>query len=459
MIKENDTAAKYTLLICTLASFLAPFMGSALNLALVDIQQDLNGNQMLLNWLVASFLLASAPLMLIFGRLGDMRGRRDLFIAGLASFGVAALACALAPSIYWLLFCRVVQGMGAAMMFSTGMAILTAAFPPEKRGHVLGINAAAVYSGLALGPVLGGFLTHWLGWRSIFFAMALVAIPAAFGALARLPNDRRKLAYQEFDKSGAVVIAMSLVLLMYGASTLNTNPISPWLAGAGLAGMALFWVVEKKAAHPILNISVFSGNTVFIFSNLAALLNYCATFAVNFLMSLYLLTVRGLDSQHAGMLMLVQPVLMTAVSPLAGKLSDRFPPQIISSVGMGMTAIGTFLLTYLSADTSDTVVIGLFILLGTGFGLFASPNNNAIMSSVEKSLYGVASSSMGTMRMVGQAISMAIVAFIFARDLGPVKVGPEVAPQLLISTHTAFYVFCALCVLGIFASFARGRQA
>lgn len=458
MAADEDKTARYTLLICTLAAFLAPFMGSAINLALVDIQTDLNGNQVLLNWLVTVFILSSAAMLLPFGRLADLRGRRDLFIAGLTAFGAASLACGLAPSMYWLLFFRIIQGIGGSMMYATSIAILTAAYPIEKRGHVLGINAAAIYSGLALGPVLGGFMTHWLGWRSIFISVAILAIPAAVAAFVKMPDDRRPFSWADYDKAGAAVVALGLLLLMYGAGTWNNHYTGPWLTAAGLVCLIAFGFIELKAPRPLLDPRAFRHNTVFLFSNIAALLNYCATFAVNFLMSLYLLAIKGLDSHQAGLLMLVQPVLMTVVSPVAGRLSDRFRPRIISAIGMGLTAVGTFLLMFITADTGNIAIIALFILLGTGFGLFASPNNNAIMSSVAKQFYGVASSTMGAMRSVGQALSMAVVAYIFARDLGPVQISPEVAPQLLASTHAAFAIFTALCVLGILACFAKSPE-
>lgn len=458
MATDQVKTAQYTLLICTLAAFLAPFMGSAVNLALVDIQTDLNGNQVLLTWLVTVFILTSAALLLPFGRLADLAGRRDLFIAGLTAFGAASLACGLAPSMGWLLFFRIIQGVGGAIMAATNMAILTAAFPMEKRGHVLGINAASVYSGLALGPVLGGVMTHWLGWRSIFVSVGILTVPAALAALMKMPADRRPFDTRDYDKAGALVIALSLTLLIYGASTWNSHYTGPWLTAAGGAGLVLFAGIELRALRPILDVRIFKHNPVFLFSNLAALLNYCATFAVNYLMSLYLLTIKGLDSQQAGFLMLVQPVLMTVVSPLAGRLSDRFRPRVIAAAGMAMTAAGTYLLTFISADTEYTAIIALFVLLGTGFGLFASPNNNAVMSSVEKPFYGVASSTLGSMRTVGQSLSMAVVAYIFARNLGPVQVGPEVAPQLLSSIHTAFIIFTVLCLLGIMASFVHAKQ-
>jgi EmrB/QacA subfamily drug resistance transporter len=454
---ENRKTRNRILLVATLSAFLTPFMGSSLNLAIPAIGQDLNGNAIMLNWIVTSFLLVSAAFLLPFGRLADMRGHKRLFVAGIGVFGLASFLCAMTNSMILLLLARILQGLGAAMMFATGTAILTASFPPQDRGKVLGINAGVVYIGLSAGPILGGFLTHYLGWRSIFYMVALWAVVVIWAAQTRVPDDSHPAGEERYDTLGAVLVSFSIIAIIYGASSLYTLSVGPALTMAGVVGLALFVFQEFRSPYPILNVKVLARNTAFAFSNLAALINYSATFSISYLLSLYLQVVRGFGAQSAGTLLLIQPLVMAILSPIAGRLSDRLQPRVVSSVGMAITAAGLVVLATIRQDTDVGIIAGILVLQGLGFALFASPNTNAIMSSVERRYYGVASSTMGTMRLVGQALSMAIVSFIFAANLGQAKIGPEVTSELLTSTNLAFIVFAVMCAVGIFCSLARGN--
>ncbi len=454
---EDIKTRNRILLVATLSAFLTPFMGSSINLAIPAIGQDLHGNAIMLNWIVTSFLLVSAAFLLPFGRLADMYGRKRIYVAGIGIFGAASFLCALSSSLDILLLARVLQGLGATMMFATGMALLTAAFPPQERGRVLGINAAMVYVGLSAGPIVGGFLTHYLGWRSIFYMVGLWSVLVIWAAQAWMPDDRHPVGEERYDTLGALLVAVSLIALIYGTSSLYTVSVAPAVAIAGVAGLAVFAFREFRAPHPLLNVRVLATNAAFAFSNLAALINYSATFSITYLLSLYLQVVRGYGAQAAGLLLLIQPLIMALLSPLTGRLSDRLQPRLVSSVGMAVTTIGLLLLSTIRSETDIRIIVGILVLQGIGFALFASPNTNAVMSSVDRKDYGIASSTLGTMRLVGQALSMAIVSFIFAAHLGKARITPEVAPELITSTNLAFMVFAALCFLGIFCSLARGN--
>lgn len=454
---ENKKTRNRILLIATLSAFLTPFMGSSLNLAIPAIGQDLNGNAIMLNWIVTSFLLVSAAFLLPFGRLADMRGRKRIFVAGIGVFGAASFLCGAANSLVLLLLARIVQGLGATMMFATGMALITAAFPPQERGKVLGLNSAAVYIGLSAGPVVGGFLTHYLGWRSIFYMVALWAVVVIWASQSWLPDDRHPAGEERYDTLGAILVSLSLLALIYGASSLYTLSLGPAITIAGVVGLAAFGFQEFRTPYPLLNVKVLASNATFAFSNLAALINYSATFSISYLLSLYLQVVRGFGAQAAGTLLLIQPLVMAALSPLAGRLSDRLQPRVVSSVGMAITTVGLAVLATIGKDTEIWIVAGILVLQGLGFALFASPNTNAIMSSVDRKDYGIASSTLGTMRLVGQALSMAIVSFIFAAHLGEAKITPAVTPELITSTNLAFVVFAVTCAIGIFCSLARGN--
>jgi MFS family permease len=343
------------------------------------------------------------------------------------------------------------------MIFGTGVAILTSVYPPGARGHALGLNTAAVYSGLSLGPVLGGFIVHTLGWRSVF----LVTVPIAATALAltifRLKGEWADARGEGFDLAGAAIFGAGLVSLMSGFSRLPT-PLGIILTAAGLLALALFVGFELRLQAPLLDLRLFRHNRIFAFSNLAALFNYSATAAVAFLMSLYLQYIKGLPPQRAGLVLVAQPIVMALSSPFAGRLSDRTEPRLIASLGMALSAAGLFLFSFLGPGTSFGFIIGSLVCLGLGFGLFSSPNTNAVMCSVERRHLGIASAALGTARLTGQMLSVGISMMVFALVMGRARIEPAVYPLFLRSARIAFVFFAVLCVAGVFASLARGNR-
>jgi MFS family permease len=390
-----------------------------------------------------------------FGRLADLVGRKRIFALGLSLDIAGATIGALAPSAFLLILARAVQGLGGAMIFSTGVAILTSVYPPGVRGHALGLNTAAVYTGLSLGPVLGGFIVHAWGWRSVFLVTVPVAATALILTIFRLKGEWADARGEGFDLSGSVIFGASLVSLMYGFSRLPSTP-GVILTAAGVLALAGFVVFEMRISAPLLDLRLFRHNRIFAFSNLAALFNYSATAAVAFLMSLYLQYIKGLPPQKAGLVLVAQPIIMAVTSPFAGRLSDRTEPRLIASLGMALSAAGLLLFSFLGPATSFGFIIGSLICLGLGFGLFSSPNTNAVMCSVGKRHLGIASASLGTMRLTGQMLSAGTAMMIFALVMGRAPIEPAVYPLFLRSVHIAFLFFAALCVAGVFASLARG---
>lgn len=342
------------------------------------------------------------------------------------------------------------------MIFGPGVAILTSVFPEGERGKVLGINVASVYLGLSLGPFIGGLLTEHIGWRSIFLVhvpMGLIIVSSIFW---KLPGEWAEAKGEEFDFIGSILYCLTLVAIMYGFALL------PREAGAAviLIGGLGFWAFirwEIKMKSPVLDIFLFRNNKVFAFSNLAALINYSATFGVGFLLSLYLQYLQGYSPLHAGSILVAQPATQAIFSPFAGRLSDKIEPRIVASMGMGFTVAGLSLLTFLNERTALGFILPSLLLLGFGFALFSSPNANAVMSSVEKRFYGVASGTLATMRLVGQMLSMGVVTLLFAVYIGRVPITAASHPLFLGSARTAFYIFATLCLGGIFASLARGK--
>lgn len=449
---------KIVLIVVMGTSFVTPFMGSAMNIAIPSIGQEFAASATDLSWVVTSYILTTAACLLPAGRFADIRGRVRVYVAGIFVFSAATLGCGLAESLAWLLGLRAAQGFGASLIFSTGIALLTAVYPPERRGRVLGLATASTYVGLSLGPVLGGLLSFHFGWRSIFWVSFLLGLLMFFLAWRHLRREAGGAAGEPFDAVGCCLYMTGLVATLHGFANLTGGLAPLLLFGAGVVLLVGFVWFERRQAHPLLEVKLFTDNIAFAFSNLAAMINYCATFAVGFLASLYLQLVLGLDARLAGLVMLSQPVLMAAFSPFAGRLSDHVEPRIVASGGMALTAAGLFGFIFITPFTPLPAVVAILSLIGLGFAFFASPNNNAIMGAVTKEKYGVAASTLATMRMSGQAVSMSIVALIMAWYGGQSVLGRQSAELIALSLRSALTLFTVLSALGILISLKRGRM-
>ncbi len=452
----DDGTKRSALFAAVLASFITPFTVASVNVALPVMGRELGMNAVLLGWVAAAFLLAAAMFLVPFGRLADIFGRKRVFLLGLVVVTLASAILSLSPTVGFLLAFRAVQGIGSAMIFGTGIAIVTSVFPPDERGRALGINVAAIYVGLSVGPVLGGLLTQQFGWRSIFLANVPVGLAAIVLVVRRLPGEWAGARGERFDFAGAAIYAASLVLVMYGLTLL------PRAAGFLLVLFGLLWTLafaawELRAVSPVLDVRLLATNLTFSLSNVAALINYSATYAVTFLLSLYLQYIKGFTPRHAGAVLIAQPLVMAAISPLAGRLSDRAEPRIIASIGMGCTAAGLALFALLGEGTPLWAIVTNLVVIGFGFGLFSSPNTNAVMSSIDRRSYGVGSAMLGTMRLTGQMLSMGIVMVVFVLFMGRVQIVPALYPLFLKSLRVIFLVSALLCFAGIFASLTRGK--
>lgn len=459
MANKNLSQERVTLLVVTGTAFLVPFIGSAINLALPLLGEEYDSSALLLGWVVTAYLLAAAALLLPFGRLADIIGRRKVFLSGLGFFTLISFLCSQATSVEMLVALRLLQGVAAAMIFSTSIAILTSVYPPTRLGKALGVTVASTYTGLSVGPVLGGWMNHVFGWRSIFYFIVVISLLATMFTALWLKGEWRGAQGERYDLAGALLYVVGLTAFLYGVSSLSTSTRAWYAAGLGVVCLGLFVWFELGQEHPLIQMKLFVENITFAFSNLAAMINYSATFGLGFLLSIYLQVIMGYNSQTAGLILLSQPLMMALFSPLAGSLSDRIEPRKVATTGMLLSTIGIFVFVFLSQQTSIYLLISNLALIGLGFALFSSPNTNAVMSSVPPRLYGIASSTLGTMRNVGQAVSMAIVTLIMAAYLGQAQLS-QVAPEVLMSTiHIAFMIFFVLCCLGVAASWARGGKS
>jgi MFS family permease len=454
---EDKNLKKSVLIVTTFAAFLAPFLGSAVNLALPSIGKELHANAISLGWVISSYILSTAIFLMPFGRLGDIIGRKKVFSFGILLFSVSTLLIVFSGNITVLIILRIIEGLSSAMIFGTSLAIISSVFQQGERGRAMGINITSTYLGLSCGPVIGGILTQYLGWRSIFGFLVPFGIISLILIKRKIKTEWAEAGDEKFDWRGSFIYGIALASFMYGFSRLPSS--AGWLCiAAGVIMAAGFIFIEKKISNPVFDISLFLQNRVFAFSGLAALINYSATSAIGFFMSLYLQYLKGLDARTAGLIMISQPIAMTLLSPLAGKLSDKRNPGVIASLGMAITACGLILLCFITEATPDFLIVLLLLLMGIGFGFFSSPNSNAIMSSVEKRHLGIASGVVGTMRMVGQMMSMGIAMMLISLYIGKQSINPATYPGLISAMRTGFVIFSILSVLGIFASLARHEK-
>lgn len=443
------------LIVATLTSFIGPFMISAVNVALPAIQTDLQMDAVQMSWIATAYLLAVAVGLVPAGKIADIYGRKKVFATGIGLYTLGSGAALFVSSASALIATRIFQGIGAAMFVTTGMAILTSIFPARNRGRVIGIYVAAVYIGLSVGPFAGGILTHYFGWRSIFLVMLPLGFFSLLLTIYYLKGEWLGEPGQRLDFFACLLYAIAILSLIYGA-TLLPSSLGFLLVIGGCMFFYLFFRHQLSAKFPVFDTHLFTVNRVFTFSSLAALLNYSSTFAVTFLLSLYLQYLKGMSPQAAGSVLMAQPVMMALLSPFAGRLSDRIEPRLIASAGMVLTVIGVSLFAMVEPDTSITLIIGNLLLLGTGFALFSSPNMSAIMGAVAKHHYGLASGAVATMRLLGQMFSMAIATVVLGLIVGRQAIGPENYDQFLQSIHTVFAISAAFCLCGVYFSWFRG---
>ncbi|MEM1573337.1 MAG: MFS transporter [Candidatus Methanomethylicaceae archaeon] len=434
------------IIITTLASFLSPFILSATNIALPKIGLEFSLDTTTLSWIQNSFLLATATILIPAGKLADSIGRRRVFLIGLITYAIGSLIASISTFSLMLILSRILQGIGGAMLASTSIAIITSVFHPNERGKFLGINAASVYMAIALGPFFGGILTEQFGWRSIFVINFIIAIFTIILTL-NIKEEWKGKIEDKFDIFGSIIYGISLISIIWGMSSINIL-----ISTIGLIFLIIFVIWENRVVYPILEVKLFVKNRAFSFASFSALINYSATYALSFLLSLYLQIIGGLSSSMAGSILLFQPLVQAILSPLAGRLSDKYSPRKIASLGMGLNSMGLYLLSSLKSTIDITQVIALLIFMGVGFALFASPNTNAIMSSIERDFYGMASATLSMMRVIGQTMSITIATFIMSIFVGPKILNPEYIEYFINGFSFSLITFSIMCFFGTILS-------
>lgn len=448
-----------------ITAFMTTFMSSALNLSVPALERYFGVSAAAIGWIVSIYTITVAATSLPWGRLADLVSRRAVFLTGVAGFGLLSLASIFAGSFPVLLVLRALSGICAGMIFATNNALLISSYPHEVQGKVIGYSTAATYIGLSTGPVIGGVLNSTLGWRSVFAVSALVSAAAFAAGLGAAKEDRSPKAgsshASSHDITGTVLYVAAISMSLYGLTGLGNAGMPRVVFAAGVIALIAFFMHESRAESPIMRVSMFSRSRTFTFSCLAALLNYGATFAISYSISIYLQVIKGLPSGKAGLILIAMPATQALFSPFAGSLSDRIRPSVPASTGMGICAAALLLFSRVGEGTHIAYIIAVLCLTGFGFALFSSPNMNAIMNCVEPGEYGVANSIIATMRTYGQSSSMAVISIITTLILGTASLDNSPSADIIRLLHTAFLVFAVICVIGLFFSLARddsGKQ-
>ncbi len=420
---EDAHRRRWELLALTsIGAFMAPLDGSIVAVALPVMGPDLHLSFAAAMWVQAAYLLTTAVLLIPLGRLADQHGRVRFYLLGIVVFTVGSLLAALSMNGAWLIGSRIVQGAGGALMVVTAAAIVTAVFPPRERGRALGINVMAVYIGLSVGPPLGGLLADTLGWRSIFLINLPIGVIVFVWGSMLLPHSERVEGAPRVDFAGAVLLGTFLISLLVPLTFATewgwASPATLGLLLVSVAALVAFVVVERRVRNPVLDLDLLLHNRLFAAANVAALLNYMALYAISVLTAIHLEIVQGRSATATGLLILSQPLLMAALSPFSGRLSDRIGSRVLTTGGMVTIAAGMVLLAAMPEAAPVWQVAAYLGLVGLGMAAFSAPNASAIMGSVRRDQLSVASAMMGTMRTAGQSLSVALLGGIAASQLG-----------------------------------------
>ncbi len=453
----SKSGKKYLLLISAGGSFLAPFMVSALIVAIPTIGVEFSMEAAPMSWLATAFFLAASMFLIPCGRAADIFGVKRIFSIGVYIYLFSAIVAAFAPNQWVLIAARFLTGIGAAMVFGTSFALLSLSLSEKERGEALGINIAANWTGFSLGFLAGGILTYYMTWRVVFLAVLPIAILVIILIHKKLPGECALSRGQRLDLLGAIMIISLLSMTIIGLSELPKARGAALLA-AGFLILLAFARWELNNDSPVIDIHLLLRNRCFALSNGAILIYFTATFAVIFLFSLYLQYIKSFDSRSAGLVLLVSTLIMTLLVAFAGRLSDRYSPHHIVTAAVVLTAAGLLPMAFISLSTPVELALAGFLLVMAGGALFSPPMVKLILSAISRETYGVGSSLAETMRLIGNAFSMAITTVAFTIFIGEANILPESYPSFLASMRLIATLFFVLCIVSFGMAYFAGHS-
>jgi len=456
-LTTQDSSRKWwVFLVVGIGTFMSALDSSVVNIIVPVLHDYFKSDVASVEWVVVIYLLVVSSLLLTFGRLGDLRGHKSMYVAGFLLFITASAVCGLAPSVIVLVAARAVQAVGAAMLFANSPAILIRSFPPQQRGQALGLQAMMTYLGLTVGPALGGWLTESISWRAVFYINVPIGLLAFILSLVFIPGDKPDtLRAERFDLPGAILFSAGLAALLLGLNQGDTwgwtSPAVLICAAAALVLLGFFLRFETRTPSPMLDLSLFN-QRIFSASTASAVLNYICLYCVIFLMPFYLLQGRGLNPAQAGLLLTAQPIIMAIVAPISGSLSDRIGSRLLSTLGMLVMAVGLFLLSILKPDASNSAILIGLAVTGLGTGIFISPNTSALMGSAPRQRQGIASGILATARNVGMVLGVGLAGAIFTSVMARATGNNA----LFTAVHAGLLVGAGCAVVGALISSIRG---
>lgn len=468
-MRDKPDQKWWVLLAIGIGTFMTALDTSVVNTILPLIRDTFNSSVANVEWVVTIYLLLLNGLLLSFGRLGDLRGHKSIYLSGFGIFVLSSMMCGLAKSVGWLVIFRAIQASGAAMLAANSPAILTKNFPPEQRGKALGLQATMTYLGLTVGPSLGGWLADAWDWPLVFYINVPVGIAAFIISWRVIPNDSVQRSSDRFDLTGASLFLLGLSLLLLG---LNQGHNLGWTSLPILAVlfcaillMILFLWVERRTISPMLDLSLFKQSS-FTYAAMSAVLNYIGVYSVIFLMPFYLIQGLGLSPTQTGLILTSQPIIMAVVAPLSGSISDKVGTRLPTALGMTILTIGLWLLAQLGPESSRIEIVASLGVVGMGTGIFISPNNSALMGSAPRPRQGIAAAILATARNFGMVLGIGLAGAIFTTLLTVgISASAEAAPQLnyagsslFRAIRVSFLVAGVITLIGMFISAARGKE-
>ncbi len=440
------------------AQFILPFMMAGVNAVLPPLGASLGASARELGLVGTFYALALCIFQLSSGRMGDVWGRRRIFLLGMGIFAVCSLVQGFISDIKVFLALRFVQGMGAALFNGSGLAILAGAAPLEVRGRVIGLSGTAVYAGIACGPPVAGFVAGTFNWQWLFWGTSAAAA-VCFALMALTVHEEWRVGEGEpYDFRGSFIYAAAMAALVIGATELQDSlALGFVLIGVGALFMVFYVLVELRTNFPLLDVRLLVNNKVFGLSSLAAFINYSSTFGMLFFFSLYLQVAKGMNVRDAGLFLILQSIIQVIFTPLASRLAEKYTSERVSAFGIALCGLGLLSAIFMDAQSSLWYMACAQVMLGLGISFFATPNTTVMLGSVDSRYLGQASGLVGAVRTGGAVFNMAIITMTLGFFLGHEPVGANNVHQFIRSMHFDLALFGVLNLLAIGCAMGRGR--
>lgn len=467
--KERDAKSRWIILVVVImATFMAALDGSIVNVALPRMAKELGTSTSSIQLVVTSYLVVIVASVLIFGRLGDIFGKSKIFNIGLLGFTLGSLMCGLSQTFSLLILSRVVQAIGAAATMANSQGIITETFALGERGKALGFNGTAVALGSLIGPGLGGFIVETFKWEYIFLINIPIGFIVQYFAFKLLKSNRAaQLEKQPFDIGGALLFMVAITSVFIGLNRAQnlglTHLITLALLGVSMLSFFLFIVVERLKAHPLLELKIFE-NKLFSLSIFCGFITFVAVFCNNIMQPFYLQYVLNFSPAKAGLILMIYPTILMITAPLSGHISDKMGSEILTFIGLFLISLGLFFMSTLKEDSSIALMIAFIALMSIGMGLFQSPNNALIMSTVPRNKLGIAGSVNALVRNLGMVCGVTLATSILYAQMSK-KMGYKVTDYVvgrsdifLYGMKTAYMTAGLICALGALLTFMRMRS-